>query len=222
VTEARPLRLAHRGDHRRAPENTIAAFDAAIANPACDGIEFDVRLSSDGVPVVYHDPDLLRIHGRPERVDELTAAALQEIGVPSLQEVLAAAGRRAFLDVELKADLGSAVVEVMVAGRGPDLDRSAVSSFEPEALEAIARLAPRWPRWLVANQLDSVVAAVAKDLRCTAVAIHWQSIDPGAVRVAKAADLEVVAWPVRQRPTYDRLARIGVSAVCVTGAAVDA
>ncbi len=38
-----PLRLAHRGDHRRYPENTLAAFRAALALPGCDGLEFDVR-----------------------------------------------------------------------------------------------------------------------------------------------------------------------------------
>ena len=39
----RTLRLAHRGDWRRAPENTLAAFLAALAVPGCDGLEFDVR-----------------------------------------------------------------------------------------------------------------------------------------------------------------------------------
>ena len=46
----RTLRLAHRGDWRAAPENSLAALTAALANPACDGIEFDVRASSDRRP----------------------------------------------------------------------------------------------------------------------------------------------------------------------------
>jgi glycerophosphoryl diester phosphodiesterase len=52
------LRLAHRGDWRRAPENTLEAFRAALAIPACDGLEFDVRAAADGVPVVCHDETL--------------------------------------------------------------------------------------------------------------------------------------------------------------------
>ena len=51
TTERPTLRLAHRGDHGTHPENTIAAFVAAMADPACDGVEFDVHLSRDGVPV---------------------------------------------------------------------------------------------------------------------------------------------------------------------------
>ena len=161
MAEHRTLRLAHRGDWRGAPENSLAAFTAALAVPACDGLEFDVRASSDGVPVINHDATLARVHGRPERVDALTAAALGALGVPTLAEVLATVGRRVFLDVELKGDPGAAVVGVLAAGRGPALEHAVVSSFERAALERVARLAPglaalaqrvmarrgrRWPR----------------------------------------------------------------------------
>src|SRR4029079_14055978 len=64
---ARLPRLSHRGDWRQATENTIAAFLAAMAIPACDGLELDVRLSADGVPVVIHDETLTRAQGRPLR-----------------------------------------------------------------------------------------------------------------------------------------------------------
>ena len=115
------LRLAHRGDWRHAPENTLPALLAALKAPACDGLEFDVRLSADGVPVLLHDETLARVQGRPERVDDLRARALAELGVPSLADVLAAIPHRAFLDVELSGRLDLAVVEVLAAGRGPGL-----------------------------------------------------------------------------------------------------
>jgi glycerophosphoryl diester phosphodiesterase len=78
------LRLAHRGDHARAPENTLAAFAAALARPDCDGLEFDVRASADGVAVVVHDATLARVQGRPEAAADLSAAALRLLGVPVL------------------------------------------------------------------------------------------------------------------------------------------
>src|SRR5689334_7210081 len=117
---------------------------AALAVPACDGIEFDVRVSADGVPVLNHDVTLERVHGRPERVDALTADALGDLGVPTLAELLAAVGPKPFLDVELKGDPGRAAVEVLAAGRGPGLGRAVVSSFDREPLETVARLAPAW------------------------------------------------------------------------------
>jgi glycerophosphoryl diester phosphodiesterase len=113
---ARTLRLAHRGDWRHAPENSLAALLAAEAVPGCDGLEFDVRRSSDGVPVLLHDETLKRVYGRPDRVDELTVEPLEAVGIPTLADALAAIPRRAFLDVELKGEHDRTVVEVLASG----------------------------------------------------------------------------------------------------------
>lgn len=222
TTAGMPLRLAHRGDWRRAPENTIAAFAAAVAKPACDGVEFDVRMSRDGVPVICHDATLARTHGRPDRVDAMTAGDLATFGVPSLEEVIGSVGPHTFLDVELKVDIGPECASVVSATRGSGFERSVVSSFIPSVLERVAHLAPRWPRWFVADRLDPASIRTATELDCRAVAVGWQSIDARSTQAARAAGLEVVAWTVRRRPTFDRLARLGVSAVCVEGRPLDA
>ena len=218
---ARTLRLAHRGDWRHAPENSIAAFTAALAIPACDGLEFDVRASADGVPVVCHDVTLERTHGRPDRVDALTAAALATLGVPTLAEVLATAGRRSFLVIELKEDLGKVVVELLAGARGPALSNAVVSSFEVAALERIGHLAPAWPRWFNSHTLGSADVETAVRLGCRGVAVQSRALDKDSVSLANAAGLEVASYTVRSRATFDRLARLGVVAVCVEAAALD-
>jgi glycerophosphoryl diester phosphodiesterase len=217
----RTLRLAHRGDWRHGPENSIAAFVAALTVPACDGLEFDVRVSADGVPVICHDETLERVQDRPERVDALTARALEELGVPTLAEVLTIAGRRPFLDVELKVDPGPSVIAILAAGRGPGLTRAVVSSFHSAALERVGHLAPSWPRWLNSPLLDASTIAEALALGCRGVSVHWRAIDRDSARRAQAAGLEVASWTVRRRPTFDRLSRLGVVAVCVEGRALD-
>src|SRR4029079_16191350 len=78
----RPLILGHRGASAVAPENTLAAFSRAMSDGA-DGIEFDVRLSRDRVPVVIHDANLNRTAGVDRRVSDLTAKDLQEIDAGS-------------------------------------------------------------------------------------------------------------------------------------------
>ncbi len=221
MTQPRTLRLAHRGDWRRAPENTLDAFRAALAVPACDGLEFDVRVAADGVPVVCHDATLARVQGRPERVDAMPSEALGDLGVPTLEEVLRTAGRRAFLDVELKEDPGRAAVEVLAAGRGPELHNAVVSSFDRGALEGVAHRAPGWPRWLNTVILDRQVVAAAVALGCRGVSVDWRALDLASLRLARNAGLEVAAWTVRRRTTFDRLARLGVVAICVEGAALD-
>ena len=75
-----PLVIGHRGASALAPENTMAAFRRAIENGA-DGVEFDVRLSGDGVPVVIHDRTLRRTGLCDGAVAEMTAKELGNISV---------------------------------------------------------------------------------------------------------------------------------------------
>jgi glycerophosphoryl diester phosphodiesterase len=215
------LRLAHRGDWRRAPENTIAAFLAALDVPGCDGLEFDVRAAAGGVPVVIHDETLTRVQGVRGRVRDLTAEELERHGVPTLADVLAAVPRRAFLDVELKGDPGRGAVDILTAGRGPALERAVVSSFEPATLERVGRLAPSWPRWLNAEDLSPATIDLAARIECRGISAGWRSIDARSIARARAAGLEVAGWTVRRRPTYARLERLGVVAICAEAAALD-
>jgi glycerophosphoryl diester phosphodiesterase len=215
------LRLAHRGDWRRAPENTIAAFLAALDVPGCDGLEFDVRAAAGGVPVVIHDDTLDRVQGVPGRVASLTPEQLARHGVSTLEEVLAAVPRRAFLDVELKGDPGRGAVDALTAGRGPGLERAVVSSFEGATLARVGRLAPSWPRWLNAVDLAPETIAAAVALECRGIAAEWRAIDPRSAGRVLDAGLELAAWTVRRRPTFARLERLGIVAVCVEARALD-
>ena len=105
---ARPI--AHRGFHdlrRGRPENTLAAFDAAVE--ARYAIECDLHISADGVPVVFHDDELERLTGEPGAVRDRTAAELGDLRVagtgewiPTLDELLALVGGRVPLVIELK------------------------------------------------------------------------------------------------------------------------
>jgi glycerophosphoryl diester phosphodiesterase len=221
VARSRALRLAHRGDWRHHPENTMPAFLAALAVPGCDGLEFDVQAARGGVAVCNHDDTLTRVHGVDRRVDEMTPDELEALGIPTLEAVLTTLPRRAFLDVELKGDPGRGAFEALVAGRGPALERAVVSSFNPAALERIAGLAPLWPRWLNAMDAGSTTIAAAVDLGCRGISVEWHALDDAALARARAVDLEVAAWTVRRRPTYARLERIGLRAICVEAAALD-
>ena len=224
MTAARPdrvLRIAHRGDWRRAPENTLEAMLAALKVPACDGVEFDVQASRDGVSILLHDDDLRRVWRRPERASDLSAAELAAIGVPRLETVLAAIPERAFLDIELKADPPPDFIEIVDAARGRDLHNAVVSSFQPAALVAVRRARPRWPLWVNSTDLATTTVAAAVELGCVAISAEWRSVDARAIAGANAQGVEVASWTIRRRPTFDRLAALGVSAMCVEAAALD-
>lgn len=107
--------FAHRGFSARYPENTMIAFEKAIEVGA-DGVEFDVQLTSDGVPVIIHDEDLNRVAGDNAYVKDLTYAELSRRDVsyrfkgqvpkqrvPRLEEYFSLVRERDFItNIELK------------------------------------------------------------------------------------------------------------------------
>jgi glycerophosphoryl diester phosphodiesterase len=151
----RPTIIAHRGASARAPENKLAAFRMAMEVDA-EGVEFDVRLAKDGVPVIIHDRDLKRTAKRPEKVSELTSKELAQVdvgswfnrrfprrarpafqseSVPTLQQTLAQLiNFRGPIYVELKAnastfrDLSAAVCNVI--RNSPQLPQNIVKRFK--------------------------------------------------------------------------------------------
>ncbi|HYO42589.1 MAG TPA: glycerophosphodiester phosphodiesterase [Candidatus Limnocylindrales bacterium] len=218
---ARMLRLAHRGDWRVAPENSLEALEAAMRVPGCDGVEFDVRLSRDGVPVLLHDDTLRRVHGAAGRVDDLDAPKLALHGIPRLDDVLATLPG-AWMDIELKGDdHGDATASVLRAARGDAPVNAVISSFEPPTLAAMGERLPGWSRWLNADDLSPLTLSLAIGLGCRGVSVLWGAITPAAVARGRAAGMDVAAWTVRRRATFERLARLGVVACCVEDAALD-
>ena len=214
------IRLAHRGDWRKAPENSLGALTAAMSIPGCDGVEFDVRLSRDRVPVLLHDETLRRVQRRPERVDGLDAEALAAAGIPALAEVLAALPH-AWLDVELKGDdHGAPTASVLRAARGDAPGNAVLSSFEPRTLLEMGGQLPGWGRWLNVRDLSPQTLSLARGLGCRGVAVLWGAITPRALRLAGDAGLEVAAWTVRRADTVKRLGTLGVVACCVEGEAL--
>lgn len=143
---------AHRGLHDgQIPENSLAAF--ARACEAGVGIELDVRLSRDGVVMVFHDETLLRMTGEEGKLSGLDRARLQtltlgesEETIPTLEEVLRLVDGRVPLLVELKgkspnAALCKAVGELLETYEGP----YCLESFNPLLLRGMRKRLPKAP-----------------------------------------------------------------------------
>ncbi|MDO4294404.1 MAG: glycerophosphodiester phosphodiesterase family protein [Eubacteriales bacterium] len=144
--------FAHRGLHdgnRLVPENSLAAFSRAVK--AGYGIELDVQLSGDGVPVVFHDATLSRMCGIDRRVDELTFRELRELSlagtgerIPSFAEALELVAGQVPLLVELKMDR----IDMEIPRRADALlssypGRYCIESFHPLALWWYRKNRPR-------------------------------------------------------------------------------
>ena len=200
---------------------------AALEVPGCDGLEFDLRNSADRVPVLLHDADLARVQKVPMACATLTAEELAGHGIPTFKEVLDAVECDVFLDVELKERVDAAI-DLLELERGrvrddgtPELRSAVLSSFEPEILSWLASTRPTWARWLNAYDLSPKTLGLAQELGCEAISAEWHAIDEDAVRRARDAGLGVGAWTVRAEADYERLASLGLRAICAEASALD-
>ena len=152
---------AHRGLHDASvPENSLAAFAAALQHGF--GIECDLRASSDGRAMVFHDADLERLTGQPGRtarksVGELSAMALlgSEEKIPTLRDLLQLVGGKVPLLLELKSDRGDNIHKLCRAVRR-DLEgysgHVAAMSFDPRIPAWFAGRMPDLARGLVITE----------------------------------------------------------------------
>jgi hypothetical protein len=116
---------------------------------------------------------------------------------------------------------GPETASVLTAARGAGPVRAVVSAFAPDSLEAIATLAPGWPRWANVMRVDEATVSMARHLGCRGIAAAWSAIGPRTARLVADAGMDLAAWTVTRRPTFERLARVGVTAACVEGSLLD-
>ena len=103
------LNIAHRGFSALYPENTMLAFTKAKEQGLCDGIELDVQLTKDNVPIIIHDEDLERTTGQLGKVKDFTYREIRTLNagnnqkIPSLEEYLEfAKSNKIYTNIELK------------------------------------------------------------------------------------------------------------------------
>lgn len=220
---------AHRGSHGTAGplENTMPAFARALADGA-DGIELDVHVSADGVPLVFHDDDLTRLTDGADdrRLSELPAAELQSVRlrggarIPTLEAVLERVARRIPVNVELKDAAAVEPVARLLAGRAAD--DILLSSFDLRALAAAMERMPRIPRAAVMGTRSLNAAVRLREalpmralqrIRAAAWHPHAWLVRAGLVDAIHRAGMTVNVWTVNDAQTLKRLQNQGVDGI---------
>ncbi|HKR23377.1 MAG TPA: glycerophosphodiester phosphodiesterase family protein [Pyrinomonadaceae bacterium] len=206
-----PLIIAHRGASAVAPENTIAAFQAAI-DAGADGIEFDVRLSRDGVPVVIHDETLNRTHGMRRRVGEMTLDELNDVDVPSVEQLFKLfESNKLILYLELKEtqiELVEACCRLIDEYKFKE--RVIVECFELSALKMID---PAVKTVALFHSHDAFIIERAKEVGASVLALHHRITTVPLIDEAKLAGFNVVVWTVDERGWVSRARAHGVHAL---------
>lgn len=208
TNESRPLLLGHRGARptgirRRGipPENTIAAFDYALA-AGCDGFEFDVRYTRDRRCVLCHDPQLNHL-----QIALTNFSGLGAPGPPLLEEVLTRYRNAAYLDIELKV-AGNEEVVVNALNANPPRRGYVVSSFLPEVLLRLHEIDSALPLGFICDHGDQI--AGWRELPIATFFPHHSLLSKRVIDEAHAANLKLVTWTVNHRSDMLRLDSWGV------------
>jgi glycerophosphoryl diester phosphodiesterase len=217
---AQPLIIAHRGASAEKPENTLAAFRRALALRV-DGIELDVHVTRDGVPVVFHDDKLKRLTGVKGRLTDFTWTELAGLRVrgtepiPRLIDVLRLTRLRTVVQIELKAGVPvPPVVEAVKTARA--LGWVIFASFDAALVRQAGELAPKVPRMLISESRRSPATILRQLASCRALGLsfnHRRIPSAAWVQYFQLRGYSVWAWTVNDAVAARRLAGWGVDAL---------
>jgi glycerophosphoryl diester phosphodiesterase len=219
----RPLVLGHRGASAHAGDNTIEAFELALAHGA-DGVELDVRFTADGEVVLLHDPDVGEMG--PLIHHEFATVRHAHPEIPTLDEALAALGDL-IVNVEIKNspfeidfDPEQEMAEAIArwVSRHDIHERVVVTSFNPDTVATVQAADPLIVTGLLTSpgfDWRNGLPAIA-DAGHTWFAPHFSDVllDPEeAVAAAHDLDLRIVTWTVDDPDDIAALAAAGIDAI---------
>ena len=233
LSPARPHIFAHRGfaAAEGLVENTLPAFAAALKLGASH-IESDIQVTKDGVPVLFHDDDLLRVAGLPRKVVELNAdelAAVQlapGVGIPTLAQALGEFPEARFnLDLKVESAVVPAIKLIAELGAA---DRVLLTSFSDRRRSRAVRLLAQpvassagstrvLALWLAAKfRFAPLVNCLAKPVQALQIPTHAGRIrfdSPAFIRQIKAAGLELHYWTINDSGDMRRLIALGADGI---------
>lgn len=220
-TRTFPSAISHRGLRTAAPENTVAAFLAAVGAGA-EGIELDAHATSDGVVFVHHDFEFRMDRDESATVAFKTASSADvrkarlagDHPIPTLDEVIESVPVSVRLYIEVKpAGIEGDVIRCL--RRHEDrIDSIAIHSFDHRIVKRMFELMPSLRTGIlqVAYPIDSreaMRAAGASDLWQ-----HAEYIDSLLTADVHAAGGHIIAWTPNDRSQWQRLADLGVDGIC--------
>lgn len=201
-----------------APENTALSLVTA-EQLGVDEIEFDVRVSADGVAVISHDDALSRVVGHDDApvVSQTPWHELQSVRLPrgqrllTLSEVLDVTESR--LQIELKAPEAAAVVATVLQDYLDDHPRCLLTSFQVEILGELRGLLPSMPRGLITGRWQRQVLDQARQVGASAILSGWDGLTAEVVAELHHDNYRVCGWPLRSIDDAIRATEIGVDGV---------
>lgn len=215
------LIIGHRGAADLAPENSIEAFHKGV-DVGADILEFDVRTTRDGVPIVIHDSNLLRTHNTRKFIrwsthESIKQAAAKGHQIATLEEVLDEFFGVVILNLEIKSTGTARIAYELIRNKYIKDDRDwqniLFSSFKTRELLVLRKLSPLTELAILHNRNPFVYMAFQKRLGLTAVGFHRLYLNPLATAVAKQLGLFTYVYTVNRAHSARILAEKGIDGI---------
>jgi glycerophosphoryl diester phosphodiesterase len=236
--ESRPV-IGHRGNRAYAPENTIESFAQAVALGA-DAIEFDVRLSADGIPVVHHDPTLVRTTDGIGEVSRLKLSELRNLDagakftrdggktfpyrnaghrIPTFEEVVGAFPSTPLI-IEIKDTLAAGAVREILEEKKAE-SRALVDAYDERAIRRFdgSNIACGASRNGVARLMGQVLLGLpvsGMNYRALCVPLSYKGLPlpvRGFAKAARAKNVRVHVWTINDPDVAVSLWTSGVNGI---------
>ncbi len=225
-----PIIIGHRGAAAYAPENTLEGLHTA-ADMGIDWVEFDVKLTTDGVPILFHDETLERTtNGGEGLVAHATYAQIKQLEagswfgdsfagakIPTLEEAIEVLIQRNLgVNVEIKPCPGreketAEVVLDVLSQYWEDHDRLLISSFQHVSLETAFDMAEDWHRsLLLGKEWPDNWQELAKYLKVSTINVDGRDIERGQVEEIIDFGLPILAYTINTQEDARRLLAWGV------------
>lgn len=215
-----PPAQSHRGfTGSGCQENTIPAFRAAKERGALM-FECDVRLSGDGVPVLFHDEDLVRLGNSKARVLDLSAAELaKKTGAPSLEEVLCSPEVPALINIEIKSNKPDDALErrvFAVLKKTKQQHRVMISSFNPVSIWKFSQWSQNIPLGLLVG--FNTAPWLREMWSAPLLSFHMLNMDnklltDSEIQFWTERNIPLGAWTVNDPERAQELLRLGVKTI---------
>jgi glycerophosphoryl diester phosphodiesterase len=227
-----PRLIGHRGAAAVAPENTIASIRRA-SQLGASWVEFDVKLTREGVPILMHDDRLERTTSGRGCVADHTLAAIRELdagawfapafageAVPTFEDALAACAELGLgINVEIKPcpgreeETAHAALDVLRTHWAADRSRPLISSFAHLCLAVAREQAPDLPRGYLCSRLPRDWTAELERYGCATLHADHRRIRGAQLAELRAAGVPVLLYTVNDPRRVQKLLELGVTAV---------
>ncbi|WP_068671945.1 glycerophosphodiester phosphodiesterase [Oceanobacillus sp. Castelsardo] len=221
---------AHRGASKYAPENTLPAFNLAYEMKA-DGIETDVQLTKDGIPILIHDENVKRTTNGTGFVQDFTFAEIRELDagawfsrkykntpILSLEELLNwIKFKPLYLNIELKNNkIDYKHLELIVFEMVKEhqlLDRTTISTFNSESVKRLKEVNQMIEVAYLTSKQNNKLVTYAEDLGANAIHVKYKLLNDKLMNESRKKDMKIRVYTINKYPSMKQCFHLGCDGI---------